>query len=326
MEIGNDIKFWVEDGVLTFISSDTKEDIKNVKIPKEVTSIGENAFYGCKNMTGIEIPESVKSIGDNAFSGCESLISVDIPDSVLSMGECVFSGCEKLERVRIPAKITNIEYSAFEWCKSLREIELPEGLKSIGDNAFFGCESLTNIKLPKSITDIGFGAFEFCESLKSIELPEGLADIGWSALNWGKMLLSIEQNCVGDMAFNDCSSLTEVNRYIDYKTYKKCFNGSNIPIYDNIPLEEIDDEREKQLCVKAFVRRGDFEYSNDIKGEYERYIKSHRKELYDTAVNDRPLLRYMLDNKMVPLEDIELILSKTDDSAVKAEILEYSNT
>ena len=38
-----------------------------------VTSIGESAFSGCKNIKKMAIPDSVDSIGDNAFNDCDSL-------------------------------------------------------------------------------------------------------------------------------------------------------------------------------------------------------------------------------------------------------------
>jgi len=43
----------------------------SVTIPNSVTSIGENAFYGCTGLTSITIPASVTSIGYNAFGGCK---------------------------------------------------------------------------------------------------------------------------------------------------------------------------------------------------------------------------------------------------------------
>ena len=42
----------------------------NYTIPNSVTTIGENAFSGCKSLTNINIPNSVTTIGVYAFCGC----------------------------------------------------------------------------------------------------------------------------------------------------------------------------------------------------------------------------------------------------------------
>lgn len=49
---------------------------KNTTIPNSVTSIGDNAFWGCKGLTSISIPDSVTSIGGFAFDGCDELTDV----------------------------------------------------------------------------------------------------------------------------------------------------------------------------------------------------------------------------------------------------------
>ena len=46
------------------------EEIKDLVIPNDVTSIGKSALCGCSGLTSITIPNSVTSIGDYAFYGC----------------------------------------------------------------------------------------------------------------------------------------------------------------------------------------------------------------------------------------------------------------
>ncbi|MBE6332602.1 MAG: leucine-rich repeat domain-containing protein [Bacteroidales bacterium] len=50
--------------------------MKSIEIPNSVTSIGRNAFSGCKGLTSIEIPSSVTSIELYAFDGCTGLKKV----------------------------------------------------------------------------------------------------------------------------------------------------------------------------------------------------------------------------------------------------------
>ena len=53
----------------------------NTKIPNDVTSIGDYAFYNCDRIKSIDIPASVMYIGQGAFAGCTSLKSVVIPNN-----------------------------------------------------------------------------------------------------------------------------------------------------------------------------------------------------------------------------------------------------
>ena len=64
-----------------------------------MTSIEEEAFYGCESIKSITTPSKVKSIGEKAFFGCSNLVSVTIPNSVTSIGEGAFDWCTNLEKV-----------------------------------------------------------------------------------------------------------------------------------------------------------------------------------------------------------------------------------
>ena len=98
------------------------ENAINIKIGKSVTSINQEVFLGCDNLTSITIPNSVTSIGDSSFSGCAGLSSIVIPDSVVSIG-----------------------YSAFQECTNLNSIVIGENVTTIGGGAFYECANLTNV-------------------------------------------------------------------------------------------------------------------------------------------------------------------------------------
>ena len=87
-----------------------------------VTSIGDEAFYNCLELSSVTIPDSVTSLGKNAFAYCYGLSSVTISDSVTSIGENAFVACVKLAAVTIPDSIENIGDNAFEFCYRLVEI------------------------------------------------------------------------------------------------------------------------------------------------------------------------------------------------------------
>lgn len=95
---------------------------KNTVIPNSVTSIANEAFSNCNNLTSITIPESVTSIGKVAFQGCEGLTSVTIPESVTNIGEMAFLNCLGLTSITIPNSVTSIEEKTFYYCNNLTSV------------------------------------------------------------------------------------------------------------------------------------------------------------------------------------------------------------
>jgi len=213
--------------------------LTSVTIPDSVTSIGDYAFYACSSLTSVTIPDSVTSIGDYAFSGCDSLTSVTIPDSVTSIGEKAFQYCDSLMSVSIPDSVTSIGNYAFYACSSLTSVTIPDGVTRIGDYAFSGCDSLTSIFIPDSVTYIGndilsdTAFYSNPENWESGVLYSGNHLIDASNYIWGaleikagtitiaskafseckritKLTIPTSVTYIGDAAFADCTSLTDV--------------------------------------------------------------------------------------------------------------------
>ena len=62
-----------------------KDNIKSVIIEGDVTSIGNNGFSECTELTSVTILSFVKSIGSSAFSGCSNLETITFDESKLTI-------------------------------------------------------------------------------------------------------------------------------------------------------------------------------------------------------------------------------------------------
>ena len=208
---------------------------QNTIIPNSVTSIGDNAFYGCSSLTSIDIPNSVTNIGDGAFLQCSNLTSVIIPNSVTSIGVEAFGGCRSLTSVTIPESVTSIGSHAFWSCPIVKsrfinnssldeEEENYWGAKIIDqeidglyirNDTVIGCNrNITSVTIPDGVTTIGHSALYGCTSLTSVVIPNSVTSLEQSAFNGCTSLKSISipnsVTSIGDYAFYGCSSLTSI--------------------------------------------------------------------------------------------------------------------
>ena len=184
-----------------------KKECWVIKFNKDVTVVGDDAFYYCPSLTSVTIPDSVTTIGNYAFGACGGLASVTIPDSVTTIGEYAFKYCTNLTNVTIPDSVKTIGEAAFSYCTNLTSVTIPDSVTTIEYGAFAGCESLKEFKgkfaadggrslimdntiiayanasgttytIPDSVTTIGGGAFEDCTSLTSVTIPDSVTTIG----------------------------------------------------------------------------------------------------------------------------------------------------
>ena len=186
------------------IVSFRNQKIESYIIPNSVTSIGDDAFFGCRSLSNIVIPDSVTSIGDGAFFGCSSLSNIVIPDSVISVGDWTFFGCRSLSSIVISDGVSSIGVCTFSYCRSLSSIVIPDSVSSIGICAFMDCCFLSNIVLPNNVTSIGNGAFMNCSSLSNIAIPGSVSSIGHCAFRGCCLSYNLKQELIsrfGDKIF-----------------------------------------------------------------------------------------------------------------------------
>ena len=200
------------------------ESVTYEEVAYSVTSIGEYAFSGCKNLSSVTIPNSVTSILFGAFEDCTGLTSITIPNSVTSVrfhafegtvwydnqpdglvyaGSCVYKYKGEMPNnttVSIKEGTTCITDGAFDYCNGLTSITIPNSLTFIGNAAFNGCSGLTSVTIPNSVASIGSQAFMGCSGLTSVTISNSVTSIG-------------------GQAFMGCSSLTSIGVDADNTYY-----------------------------------------------------------------------------------------------------------
>ena len=113
-----------------------RDDITSVVIESGVTSIGEQAFSGCK-LTSITLPEGLETIGAQAFYNNGTTIeNVNIPESVTTIGANAFNGTTVNNYYinNIPSKIALSATTPFQIANET-QIHVFTMMKSIFENA-----------------------------------------------------------------------------------------------------------------------------------------------------------------------------------------------
>jgi hypothetical protein len=184
-----------------------------------LTTISNNAFYNCQNLTSLGIPNAVTLIGSSAFEYCYNLTGpLTIPNTVTSIGSYAFSYCYGLTgSLTIPNSVTSIGYRAFQSCHGFTgSLTIGNSVTSIGEYAFYYCYGLTgSLTIPNSVTSIGEYAFYNCYGLTgSLTIGNAVTSIGSSAFSScrGLTLLTIGNavSSIGSYAFSNCNGLNSM--------------------------------------------------------------------------------------------------------------------
>lgn len=157
-----------------------------IHFDKALTTIGEEAFYNCRNLNNISLPNSIEVIGERAFSECTNLECMTIGNSIKSCGTMAFDNCGALYSLHIPAVGTwcNIEFAdpmanPLYHCggfivngNKVRDVVIPEWVEKIGAYSFYNYSTMSSVEIPASIVTIGKSAFEGCEGLSKVDIRD----------------------------------------------------------------------------------------------------------------------------------------------------------
>ena len=226
-----------------------KSKIKKIDIKEGVSSIGNNAFANCSELTEVCISEGVILIGNGAFYQCIRLESVDIPNSVIKINGSAFLYCDQLKEISLGENLTEAK-SAFNTCHRLKkitfhckkignwfdydyksnisEVIIEQGVDTIAQGAFSSFTGLTSIEIPSSLKSIEKNAFRGCTSLNSVHIADleawckiSFASIESNPLHYahnlfmdGKEIINLVIPdgiiTIGNYAFENCTSLASI--------------------------------------------------------------------------------------------------------------------
>jgi len=163
-----------------FNNSIDKENIEEVYLPRNITSVGINAFVGLDKLYKFTSEADSLYVGATAFRDLPYLTYFNANTSLDEDSYGAFSGSDLLEKITLSDNTTLIPSNSFMYCSSLKNIELSNNIKLIDSYAFMG-SGLESITIPESVTNIKEYSL-YDTKLKSITIPSSVLNIGESAL------------------------------------------------------------------------------------------------------------------------------------------------
>ncbi len=237
--------------------------LNRIVLPDTLKSIGSNAFYGCKYLSGsLIIPEGVTEIKRGAFNGCISLNGIlSLPSTLKKLGNRgeddmgdegtdyyggVFQNCRNLTgNLILPDNLELIRGYCFSGCSGLYgELRLPAKLKRMGNCAFSSCSGFTgSLSIPQGITALPSEAFHNCGFNGTLTLHNGITNIANDAfanchfkgeLHLPKSLKVISENAFCNNDFSGTLTLPSTLTHIGSNAF--AYNWRLMGILD-IPQE-----------------------------------------------------------------------------------------
>ena len=131
--------------------------VRKIELGNNITTIGDNTFRACYNLSSITLPNSITAIGDHAFSNC-SLSSITLSNNLSTIGSYAFYNNSSLSSITLPNSITTIGDHAFSNCCNVRYYDfstfttIPKlGGTNVFSSIFYNADANTKIRVPLSL-------------------------------------------------------------------------------------------------------------------------------------------------------------------------------
>lgn len=241
---------------------ESNESILSLTITGNITTIGKNAFKGCKNLKKISLGPDMKVLEESCFMDCTSIYEIYLPEKLEYLGNKAFKGCKQLTDINLPDGlkylgedfILDCEYIVYDiyenegyqdkyidnWLieyanREARSLVFKEGTVGIASYAFYQMANLRTIVIPQGVKYIGSHAFFFCYNVTVVTLNEDLEFIGMYAFyrlqKLSKITIPRSVTTIGMKAFEKCVALTITCEAEDTTNFGLDWNGEREVIY-----------------------------------------------------------------------------------------------
>ncbi|MCR5793821.1 MAG: leucine-rich repeat protein [Solobacterium sp.] len=160
--------------------------LRSLTFANNLTTIGEGAFYGIKNLKNVTLPKSLKTLGPRVFKNCTYLTNVTINGNITDCNSNAinsstgYNSSSDLNSIfyntgtntngmtvtfgsgvtRVPAYLFATAYASSQNVYAhVKTVAIPNSVKSIGKYAFFNCYDITSVKIKRNSITIEENAF-----------------------------------------------------------------------------------------------------------------------------------------------------------------------
>ena len=215
-----------------------------ITIPDSVRTIEYYQIpYDAQNISFFEYQNGVYYIDTWAISCEKSALSSDLTlrEGTVGIAASTFQGADYVQTVTLPKSLKYIGNYSFVDNYQLKSVHMGDGVVSVGEGAFQST-SVNYVDFGGSRAEINTCVFYNCSRLTTVEGSSHLTYVGDMAFNNCESLTAIDLSSVesiGSTAFSNCYSLTSITfgdslRSIGEAAFTSCHGLESIDLPDNL--------------------------------------------------------------------------------------------